>query len=71
MQEVKWLAIQNTNWLTLGPELELDNKTFTFHVFLKDDLSSWMPIPPTAITDDDIWRSLVPPTYGVLGFTLT
>jgi hypothetical protein len=49
----------------------LGSKTFTFYVFPKDNLSSWIRIPPTANTDDDLWRLLVPSTYGILGFMLT
>ncbi|KAJ7443951.1 hypothetical protein B0H11DRAFT_2250379 [Mycena galericulata] len=46
-------------------------KTLTFYLFADIHLKQWIPFPSTAMTDDAVWKELVPNAGGILGVIAT
>jgi hypothetical protein len=47
------------------------NPKYTFYLFGNDSLHSWFPFPPTAYTDDVVWRAVVPDIGKSLGVQIS
>ncbi|KAJ7121019.1 hypothetical protein C8R44DRAFT_787220 [Mycena epipterygia] len=46
-------------------------KTLTFYIFNDNSLRQWIPFPSSALTDDAVWKAIVPESTGILGVMAT